>query len=438
MHRGVYRIVITGRDAARFKRLLAVSAPSAGGEYLSEKFEKFVEEARVEVRVDNIRQAKSGYVAADLTISEGGIEIKYDVYLREDYILLRFESADRSRVELAASLLKLAGVSAEVKKVGGRDKWRVEITTDRLVAGRKELRDAVRKVVEEALKNEWVDKKKAEHWLEKLESGRVLMEGWPKYKVGLARSGALEVRFASTNRNSIEREKQRLEKMGLKRGIHFTVKMPKEGREGYVRIFKMGLAYAAWLSVHGPEDQRKLAEAFIEIILHRAKEADKKVKGVYEKAEKIIEEGKAWGSVKLEGFEKKVEVNGKTYVVKVRGGEAVEEYRGGKKLLRIKITAEVGRVEGEHTIVDRVEREYTITFSRRSGNNAVVSHTMAREADAERYSALIKALTGREPKVYRRKNDKIMIDCYEGHLEGFMRYEELFSVIEEWLEETGR
>jgi hypothetical protein len=63
-----------------------------------------------------------------------------------------------------------------------------------------------------------------------------------------------------------------------------------------------------------------------------------------------VEEGKAWGSLKLEGFEKKVEVNGKTYVVKVIGGEAVEEDRGGRKLLRIKIKAEVSRVEGEHIV----------------------------------------------------------------------------------------
>jgi hypothetical protein len=28
--------------------------------------------------------------------------------------------------------------------------------------------------------------------------------------------------------------------------------------------------------------------------------------------------------------------------------------------------------------------------------------------------------------------------CYEGHLEGFMRYAELADAIERWLEETGR
>ena len=57
---------------------------------------------------------------------------------------------------------------------------------------------------------------------------------------------------------------------------------------------------------------------------------------------------------------------------------------------------------------------------------------------AERQTALIKALTGREPKVHRMKDGKIKIECYEGHLEGFMRYTELADVVARWLEETGR
>jgi Fe2+ transport system protein FeoA len=89
-----------------------------------------------------------------------------------------------------------------------------------------------------------VDEKKAEGWLEKLERGRVLMEGWPKYYVGLDK-GALVVRYHSTNPNSIEREKQRLENMGLVKGVHFTVKMPEGGDAGYLYIRREGLAYAA-------------------------------------------------------------------------------------------------------------------------------------------------------------------------------------------------
>jgi predicted secreted protein len=85
------------------------------------------------------------------------------------------------------------------------------------------------------------------------------MEGWPKYNVRLAK-GALMVTFTSTNSDSIEREAQRLEKMGLKRGDHFTVKMPDGGKTGYVNILKEGLAYAAWLSENSEDkEQRELA-----------------------------------------------------------------------------------------------------------------------------------------------------------------------------------
>ena len=40
--------------------------------------------------------------------------------------------------------------------------------------------------------------------------------------------------------------------------------------------------------------------------------------------------------------------------------------------------------------------------------------------------------------MYRKKNGVIVIQCYEGHLEGFMSYAELADAIEKWLEETGR
>ncbi len=132
-------------------------------------------------------------------------------------------------------------------------------------------------------------------------------------------------------------------------------------------------------------------------------------------------------------------------MVKVIGGGAeFDEGGGGRKLLRIRITAEVGRVEGEHTIVDRVVCEYTITFSRRT-DNAAVGFAAARadvpggrEADAERLSALIEALTGVKPKIRRIKHGTIVIECYGGHLEGFRRFAELADAIEKWLEEAGQ
>jgi len=147
-----------------------------------------------------------------------------------------------------------------------------------------------------------------------------------------------------------------------------------------------------------------------------------------------VKEGKAGGSLTLRGFEKEVEVNGKTCVVKVIDGEAVEEDRGGRKLLRIRITAEVGGVRSE----------YAITYGRYSRNKAVgyaYAKTDApggRGADAERFAAVMKALTRREPRIHRIKNGKTKIECYGGHPEGFMRYTELADVIKRWLEETSR
>jgi len=129
------------------------------------------------IRWEGLRRAEGG-AAADLTISEGDTAVKYNVYLR-DKVELYFESTDRSRAELAARLLKLASVGAEVKKVGDRDVWRVEATTNRLAAGREEFRNALAEIVKKAVENGLVKADKAERWLEKLESGRMLKEGWP-------------------------------------------------------------------------------------------------------------------------------------------------------------------------------------------------------------------------------------------------------------------
>jgi len=446
-----FDVIASGDDAVKLARLYFLYGPP-----LLEGDERFISHKLAEamklggeglnVSWEGLRRrTEGGPVAADLTISEGDVAIKYNVYLSENAIELQFYSTDRSRAELAARLLRLAGIGAEVRKMDGRDVWYVYAYTDTLATGRKELRNAIAEIVRKAVEKGWVDAGKAEGWLKKLEEGRVLMEGWPKFLVRLSSSGALEVKYQSTNLDSIEREAQRLEKMGLKRGVHFSVGMP-EGRDGYVSVLKVGLAYAAWLSVHSEnKQQRELAAEFVELILQRAKDAcgGKEPCAVYEKAKEIVEKGKAWRSQTLERFEKWVEVNGKTYVVKVIGGGAeFDEGRGGKTLLRIKITAEVGRVEGDHIV--RVVHEYAITFSRRT-DNAAIGRAYARadapddrEADAERYSALIKALTGKEPRVYRMKDGKIMIECYEGHLEGFARYAELADDIEKWLEETSR
>ena len=104
-------------------------------------------------------------------------------------------------------------------------------------------------------------------------------------------------------------------------------------------------------------------------------------------------------------------------------------------MLRIKITAEV----------DGVRRDYIITFGRYGEVNAARRRAYASakapggiEADAERLTAVIEALTGVKPKVHRMKNGKIMIECGRAHLDGLARFAELADIIARWLEETGR
>jgi hypothetical protein len=431
-----YDIAAYGGDAARLMRLLAASAPSAGGGYLSPKFDGFVGEAQVDVRLDRdgIRLTEGGRVAADLTISEGGVEVRYNVYLRRDDILLRFVSTDGGRAELAARLLKLAGIDADVERVGGRGVWQVWATTDKLAAGHEELRGALADIVRRAVESGWVDAGRAERWLDKLRSGITLREGWPKYHVRLDHSGALEVRYHSTNPEGIEWEARRLRAMGLVEGVHFSVRMPEGGGEGYVYILKDGLMRAAWLSVHGSGDQQKLAADFVSYILQRAKEEGG---AVYEKALEMVERGREVGSLRLTDVRgAEVFVGGKKYAVDVLGGGAQPERSwSGSKLLRIQITAEIDGVRGE----------YTMTFGRYGKDNKAFGFATARadapggrEADAERFSALIKALTGEEPRIRRRSDGTIEVVCSREHLEGFMRYTELADAIAKWLEETGR
>jgi hypothetical protein len=159
-------------------------------------------------------------------------------------------------------------------------------------------------------------------------------------------------------------------------------------------------------------------------ILQRAEEAGY---DVHEKAKEIVKGDKERDSLTLKGFEERVEVNDKTYVVKVRDGEAVKEDRDGRKLLRIKITAEV----------DGVLRDYTITFSRRGEDNVAIGRAYAsvdapggREADAERFAAVVEALTGVKPRIYRMKYGTIIIECGREHLDCFARNVELADVIE--------
>jgi len=251
-------------------------------------------------------------------------------------------------------------------------------------------------------------------------------EEWPKYHVGLI-YGVPVVRFNSTNPESIEREAKRLWEVGLEVRRHFALKLPEGGRAGYVYILKEGLARTAWLSINGSGKRRRLAAEFVEHVLRRAREEGWEI---YEKVLEAVKAGRARGSLRLRGFEGVVEVEGRKHVVKVIGGGAeFGKGRGGKPLLRIIITAEV----------DGVRRVYEMAFSRRF-RNAAACHAAAkapggREADSERFIAVIKALTGREPRVHRWGDGIIVVECVKEHLEALARYAELADVVTKWLEE---
>lgn len=114
-------------------------------------------------------------------------------------------------------------------------------------------------------------------------------------------------------------------------------------------------------------------------------------------------------------------------MVKVIGGGAEFDVgRSDKMLLRIKITTEV----------DGVRSEYEITYGRYSRNNAMgfaaarADAPGGKKADAERLAAVIKALTGKEPRIIERSDGTIEIICSRAHLDGFKRYAELADTVE--------
>jgi hypothetical protein len=51
---------------------------------------------------------------------------------------------------------------------------------------------------------------------------------------------------------------------------------------------------------------------------------------------------------------------------------------------------------------------------------------------------VVEALTGVKPRIRRKKNGQITIECYREHLDGLARFAELAEAIMRWLEETRR
>jgi hypothetical protein len=355
----------------------------------------------------------AGGAAAPVVI--GGVRLR--LYMRQTLVLAKYTKS-RGSAEAAAEALRAAGVAAEARE-GAGGFWRVAASVGRLAAASAELREAVAKAVREAAGAGLVPGARARRWLEALERGRTPPRG---YGLTLSRSGALMVRYISTNPDSIEREARRLREMELVEGLHFTVKMPEGGKAGYVSVLKEGLVYAAWLADGGAAGERqKLAADFVGRILEKA---EARGGAVYEKVRRAVEAGRAVGSLRLFGMSKEVEVGGRRHVVAVLSWDADWD----RRYLRIFIVAEVDGVEGL----------YTATFYRVRGRVTGQAYARASapggaEADAERFAALVKALTGIEPKMYTAKGKRPVFFLGRRHLDGFARYRELANVVMGWL-----
>jgi hypothetical protein len=150
--RSVYDVIASGDDAVKLAGLYFLyGSPLLEGDerIINHKLAEAVKLAAegLNIRWEGLRRrTEDGPVAADLIISVGGAAVKYNVYLRDRAIELQFQSSDRGRVELAARLLRLAGVGAVVEKVGNRDVWYIVATTDMLAAGHEELRKALAEI----------------------------------------------------------------------------------------------------------------------------------------------------------------------------------------------------------------------------------------------------------------------------------------------------
>jgi hypothetical protein len=410
--RGASQVVASGGGAVRLANLYFLYGPpllEGGNErVINHKLAGAVElgaEEALNVSWEGLRRrTDKGLVAADLIISVGGVAVRYNVYLRENAIELKFQSKNRSRVELAARLLRLAGVDAELERESSRDVWRVYAYTDVLASASEELRDALANIVRRAVEHGWVDEKKAKRWLEKLEGGVAAWEG-KKFMVRLSGGGALEVSFRSTSRKSVEDVVREFKAMGLEEGLHFAVRWGGEG--GRVYLLAEGVRRLAWVSTHGEGEQRQRAAEFLKFLEERAK-----AKGaeVLRKLEALVEEGRSRGALRLVGLE--------------RDGVKVLDVKAEERDDKLYITL---RAE-----VDGAAGEYKITFYReRRGIRYLRFYVRGGEAVA-RAVKLIEVLTGERPIAVEMPDGRTRIKGSGRYIDAMARYEELREAIERW------
>ncbi len=295
----------------------------------------------------------------------------------------------------------IGAVALLVKRKGDEDVWYVVATTNKLAAGREELRNALAEIVKTARDNGWVDEKKARRWLEKLEKGMAVWEG-KKFEMRLV-EGALEVSFSSTSRKSVEDVVREFKAMGLEEGVHFAVRWS----EGLGRVYPLaeGVRRLAWVSIHGEGEQSQRAAEFLKFLEARAKGGE-----VLRKLEALVEEGRSRGVLRLVGLE--------------RDGVKVLDVKTEEKDDKLYITL---RAE-----VDGAAGQYKITLYRgRRGIRYLRFYVRGEEAVA-RAVKLIEILTGEKPNVSEMPSGWTRIRGFGSHVDALARYKELREAIERW------
>jgi hypothetical protein len=210
----------------------------------------------------------------------------------------------------------------------------------------------------------------------------------------------------------LEKEAKLLKEIGLVEGRHFTLKMPEDGKMGYLRIWTKGLEHIAWLSVYGSERQRELVKEFLERILRAAQ-----IEGgdAYRRVKRAVDKGASRSFPTLKGLEKEAE----GHIVRVK--EASVQNKDGR--LKIAVAAEV----------DGINVKCVLSFIKmKKGGVAGFARANTAEA-AERIVAVVVALTGVRPTVVRLNNGAYMLRCNEKHLKALARYAELVDYVENWM-----
>jgi len=432
----LYRVEVLGMENAA---ALAALMPAIGLNPKAEKAvdmfrewaesrEKKGEAVKVDVKLEAVE--KTGKLAkAVVAVRAGPWEAKYNVYLKEDAVALRFDSTDAERAYQMAHVLKLLGVKAEPKAVEdrsrGRHEWQISATTDALASKTvlPAFREAIARAVEEAARRDWIKGDTAERWAEKLREGVTIAEDKPKFRIQINNRGALGIIYMTTNAEKLGQYAEELRSLGLEKDIHFTTKPPKNGKPGTLRITAEGVKKLAELSHHAESEEiRQKASEWLNHLLARAEESGGRE--AEEKLKALIEEGAARGVLTLTGLRREVEAEGGRHLVEIRRAEARIE--DGRLYIRVEAVADGVEVKREYTFIRGKDNR---TFGR------VSTWTRApggREADIKRLKALSTVIFGeagalidggRQLKYTRR------------HLEHAMRFKEIKEAAERWLRE---